>query len=134
MALAMGGAGIAICLIGLHVIPVDPASVHAPDWVLLVAGSVFAMGGLAIVCRDDPLVVAALGNLIVLSFAAIAAWVSLRGPAEQFSSNVPFLSREATVGVARTVFGASAVICGLILIPGIRQLIRLIRARHSPDS
>ncbi len=39
-------AGGAIVLIGLKVLPVDPASVHAPYWVLTAAGAVFGLGGL----------------------------------------------------------------------------------------
>jgi len=46
---AFGGifvvAGAAIMLVGAKVLKVDPASVHAPYWVLTVAGMVFALGG-----------------------------------------------------------------------------------------
>lgn len=37
--------GTFIALIGLHVIPVDSGSVHAPYWVVFVAGACFASGG-----------------------------------------------------------------------------------------
>jgi hypothetical protein len=51
-ALLFGGvfvaAGVAIALIGVRVIPVDPSSVHAPYWVIVVAGLSFAGGGLAV--------------------------------------------------------------------------------------
>jgi hypothetical protein len=38
--------GIAVMLVGLRVIPVDPAGVHAPWWVLTVFGAVFALAGM----------------------------------------------------------------------------------------
>ena len=42
------GVGTWIILVGTKVIPVDPATVHAPYWVLTVAGLVFALSGLAL--------------------------------------------------------------------------------------
>jgi hypothetical protein len=48
-AIAFGGvfvaAGIAIMLVGLRVIPVDPKGVHAPYWTLTAMGTVFAICG-----------------------------------------------------------------------------------------
>jgi hypothetical protein len=41
-------AGTAIMLVGTHILPVDPASVYAPYWVLTMAGASFAMGGLLV--------------------------------------------------------------------------------------
>ena len=46
--LAFIGAGVAILLLGLRVIPSDPDSVHAPWWVIQVCGVCFAAGGLAV--------------------------------------------------------------------------------------
>jgi hypothetical protein len=37
--------GVSIALVGLRVIPVDPSSVNAPYWVILVCGACFAGGG-----------------------------------------------------------------------------------------
>jgi hypothetical protein len=42
------GAGTWIILIGTKTVPVDPGRVHAPYWVLTVAGAVFALSGLAL--------------------------------------------------------------------------------------
>jgi hypothetical protein len=41
-------AGVPIALIGLHVIRVDPSTVHAPYWVIVVCGACFAGGGFAV--------------------------------------------------------------------------------------
>ncbi len=41
-------AGILIILVGTKTLAVNPASVHAPYWVLTVAGASFAMGGLVL--------------------------------------------------------------------------------------
>jgi hypothetical protein len=42
------GAGVAMVLLGLRVIPSAPGSVHAPWWVIQVCGVCFAGGGLAV--------------------------------------------------------------------------------------
>jgi hypothetical protein len=42
------GAGVAIILMGTRILRVDPASVHAPYWVLTAAGACFVLGGLAV--------------------------------------------------------------------------------------
>jgi hypothetical protein len=42
------GTGGFIMLIGTRIVRVDPASVHAPYWVLTAAGAVFLMGGLVV--------------------------------------------------------------------------------------
>lgn len=41
-------AGVAIVLIGLDVLKVNPRSIHAPRWVLTVAGGAFLFGGLMV--------------------------------------------------------------------------------------
>ncbi len=41
-------AGTAIILVGTKILAVDPRSVHAPYWVLTVAGASFALGGLMV--------------------------------------------------------------------------------------
>ena len=40
--------GTAILLVGTKVLPVDPASVKAPYWVLTAAGASFSLGGLMV--------------------------------------------------------------------------------------
>lgn len=40
--------GILIVLVGLKVVPVDPATVHAPNWVLALIGVIFAVSGLLV--------------------------------------------------------------------------------------
>ena len=40
--------------IGLGLIPVDPATVHAPMWVLTACGLVFVLGGVAVLASRWP--------------------------------------------------------------------------------
>ena len=117
-------AGTPICMIALDFLAYDEDKIHAPDWVLLLAGGVFILGGLALLLQNRPLIVSLLGNLIVVSFAAIAAWVAMSGPSEQFSGGVPFLPHEFNVKIARIVFACVALLCALMLIPGLKHLLK----------
>lgn len=118
--------GALICLVGLDVIPAQDGSIHAPRWVLVLCGGVFVAAGLAIFFKDRPLLVSLLGNLIVASFAVIAAWIAFAGPSGQFSGGIPLLPHELNVKIARSFFGMGALLCALILIPGIKQLRKLL--------
>ena len=121
--------GAMIVMIALDVIPTDPDKVHAPDWVIVLAGAVFIFAGLAIGFRTHELLVSVLGNLIVVSFAVVAAWVALAGSSDQFSGGIPFLPHAVNVKIARFMFGGGAILCALMLIPGIRHVLKLLSAR-----
>jgi hypothetical protein len=126
------GLGLMVVMIALDVIPTDPGKVHAPDWVIGLAGAVFVLAGLAIGFRTNELLVSVLGNLIVASFAAVAAWVALDGSSDQFSGGIPFVPHATNVKIARVMFGGGAVLCALMLIPGVRHVLKLLTER--PDA
>ena len=119
--------GLSVCLIGVGIIPYDPSKIHAPAWVILAGGGIFMLAGLALLFRSRPIVVNVLGNLIVIAFAAVGAWVALYGPSEQFSGGLPLVSDETNVGIARVFFGVGSILCLLMLIPGLRYLLKAIR-------
>lgn len=82
--LAAGGF---IILIGMEVIPVDPSSVHAPMWVITMAGDVFFMGG--VMAPTNGLIPEYASTVLAVIFismlAAAFSWVAF-GPGErQFS-------------------------------------------------
>lgn len=120
-------AGAYVWAIALRLVPFDESKIHAPDWVVFLCGSLFVLAGLALLFRSNRLVVALLGNLIVLVFGTVAAWVSLFGPSDHFSGSIPLISEAANVRFARIVFGFCTVLCALMLIPGIRELRKLMR-------
>ena len=103
----------------------DPDTKHAPGWIIALCGGVFVFAGLAIVLEGHALIVSLLGNSIVAAFAAIGAWIALFGEAGQFSGGLPLVSHDVNVSIARFVFALGALICALLLIPGLRHLARL---------
>ena len=129
--LVMGGvfsaAGLAIVLISLGWLPSDPASVHAPMWVLGVAGGVFLLPGL-LMCyyglknglsdespADRPKEKTWGGPswlvavLMVSAFAAMGIWIGLGDGPREFSGGVTGSEVEG-----RVVFGAMGVLCTTI--------------------
>jgi hypothetical protein len=72
-------AGLHPIAIGLHWIPIDPAKVHAPGWVLVIVGLVFLSGGLAIVAmvlfpKSNPMTWVSV--VLVLGLTAVTHWVA----------------------------------------------------------
>ncbi|HIG75380.1 MAG TPA: hypothetical protein EYQ24_12645 [Bacteroidetes bacterium] len=116
--------GLFIMGIGLEVVPVDPASVHAPMWVLVLCGAVFVLGGVGVLAHGKPEIQSAAGGTIVLVFGVVGGWVALFGEAAQFGGGFAFLSPEANVAIARGVFGLGALVCLAMFAWGTRRMIR----------
>lgn len=148
-------AGLAIALVSVDVIQVDPASIHAPRWVLGVAGAMFGVSGLGIVyygvlngpgrggaenpgetIEAFPNVAWLMGLVIAGGLTAIASWIAF-GPGERaFSGSIGIggmgvdgSNQSETVG--RWVFGIGAVLAGLFtlwsLFYGVRESVRRFR-------
>lgn len=105
--------GLAVICVGTGAIPVDPASLRAPGWVISLCGAVLVLAGLMafveIVGDDfvDPLAV-----VFILSFATVAAWVAVGSGDGSFYGSVSLGPSEARGGVreliSRLVFGIAA--------------------------
>lgn len=138
-------AGLFIICIGTGLIPVDPASMRAPRWIIALCGAVLVLSGLMAfveVVGDafvDPLAV-----LFILSFATVASWVALGSGDGAFYGSValgPSPYRGGTRElISRFAFGMGAVSL-LALAGGIstrwvkeQRALRLRRARVSERS
>ena len=142
--------GLAIVLIALDRIHVDPSSIHAPRWVLGVCGAIFAVPGAGALyygirnalggaprsgreAGDDGFsVVGWLTGLVIAGgLTVVAAWVAF-GPGERTFSGSIGIGGVAVGGsgqsetLGRWVFGFGAVLGGLFtlwgLVYGIRRL------------
>jgi len=141
--------GLFFILVALGIIPTDPDSLHAPEWVLGASGGMFLFVGLFMFVRFIPwpggeqsiirhILETALLFLTMSSFSAVFLWVGF-GPGErQFQSSVSLGplsifgmdSKEAT---GRIMFGGFGVFATLItvyyLVTHIWKLIDLINHR-----
>jgi len=103
-------AGIVVSLVAIDVVQVDPKTVHAPNWILGLLGLLFVGGGLATIARPQSGLASWSAGTVVIAITVVFAWVSLYGPGEQFSGDLPFLSREINVTIARILFGCVALL------------------------
>jgi len=135
--LVCGGAAAVVggsyALWGLGFIPLKRHSGDAPPWIAVCVGVVFAAGGLAAALTTLPgaaarRAISALTLVVVLGFAAIAAWIAL-GPGHHAISS-PLMVFGPKVGEAggRIAFGLGAVICALL------ASVIVVRAIHAPTS
>ena len=139
-------AGLYCMLVGLGTLPPPggPRNLHAPLWVVLLAGLVFFLAGVAIVIQamghanasgelpaDAPHWMRAAQHLIGVAvfacFALIGSWIALGGESRQFSGGIPFVSHLTNVSLARVMFGFGAAICWLgtiaFAVSGARKLL-----------
>ncbi len=140
--LIFGGMGTFIVLVAADIIRADPASFHAPRWVVAAAGLAFVLAGLSVATaplnqgEDIPRRVTLrgllLGGPIVALLAAVAHWVAF-GPGERrFGGgfSIPFItiSSRTPEWTGRLIFGIGAVMLDAmllwILVRGIRDLRR----------
>jgi len=145
------GGGLAVILIALDRIHVDPSHVHAPPWVLGVCGGMFALPGawilyrgLANAVRGGPpaarledgdafrVVPWLIGMVISGGMTAVAGWVAF-GPGERHFSGGAAIgplrvggSSSGTLG--RAVFGVGAVLAGAFTVWGVVYGIRRLAA------
>lgn len=161
MGTAFLGAGLAIILIALDWIHVDPSSIHAPRWVLGVCGAMFALPGawilyhgLANAVGGGPpaerpedgdafrVVPWLIGMVITGGMTAVAAWVAF-GPGERtFGGGAAIgplhVGGSSSETPGRAVFGVGAVLVGAFTVWGVVYGIRRLasgagRSRAGPD-
>lgn len=111
--------GAGILALGSGVAPHLLEDSHAPMWVLLACGALFALPGLMLLSqgRAPAWVQTLLGNCLVTLFAVVPAWVAWGGDARAFSGSgglfglIPGLG---SVSFARLAFALGALIMGLV--------------------
>ena len=127
----MGGlfaaTGLAIVFVSLGWIPVDPSSVHAPMWVIGLAGGAFLLPGLLMgyygirngLAPEGPVPKERpwggpgwfVGAVMITSFAAIALGVGFGDGPREFSGGVTGSEREG-----RLVFGTAGLLCATLAV------------------
>ena len=108
-------AGIVIELIAIDVISIDESLVHAPDWIIGLCGLLFLSGGMAFVTSPKTSIATWSAGTLVISMTLISAWVAVYGASEHFSGDLPFISRDSNVIIARIIFGCVSLL-GLAII------------------
>jgi hypothetical protein len=116
--------GIVVAAMGAGVIPKDAGSRHAPAWIGILCGAIFALGGIMILIGEKSRATTFLAAVLFACFGVVGGWVSLFGAAEGFSSSLPFLPQRAIVLMARGMFGIGALVCFAAALAVWRQFVR----------
>jgi hypothetical protein len=141
-------AGLYFMLVGFGVLatPGGPRNLHAPLWVVQLAGLVFVLAGAAIVIQamghanasgelpaDAPQWMRAaqyfIGVVVFACFALIGSWIAIGGESRHFSGGIPFVNHLTNVSLARVMFGFGATICWVATIAFAVSGARKLRAR-----
>ena len=115
ISLLLIAAGIVIELTVLDVVSIDNSSVHAPDWVIALLGVLCLSGGLAIAFSPENRIAIWSAGSLVITMTIASAWVTVYGSSEYFSGDLPFISRDTNVLIARIVFACVSLL-GLAII------------------
>lgn len=127
--------GVASIGIATGVIPYDPAKVHAPAWILIIAGAMFIACGLVPLARAFRLPVAVnhfVAAIVLVGLTTIVNWVAF-GPGERrFTGSAAvggFTSRTAVESMGRVWFGAMAILLDVVIVLGLWDKLRSRRNR-----
>jgi hypothetical protein len=129
------GIGVLIAALGLGLIRTNPQSVHAPRWVVVCAGALFAIAGLLMASQREPqsLTARLLIAIFLSLFAAVFGWVGLGSGPRQFSSSVSFggltTHGAGSVVLGRVLFGGCGILVGGIALVAWFALVRAACAR-----
>lgn len=122
--------GLFIVGIGLNVVPIDENDLHAPRWILTLAGLVFVIPGIMVLTLGtgkEKLVGIIGGPLMLLIMTIIPGWIALGPGTRECSGTSSFIfstSRTVADLECRFVFGIGGLLVLLIFIFSIVRLFR----------
>ena len=135
MGLAFVAAGAYPLAIGIGLVAPRPGSVHAPMWVVALAGGCFVLvGAILLLPQQDARLRGLVGGLLVTVMALIFDWVAF-GPGERHFGGGFSFGGVATRGSwdetsGRTAFGVAAVLMDAFALWG---WVRWLRSLAGPD-
>ena len=135
MALAFIGAGSAIIALSLNYIPIDPAKLHAPRWLLTIFGLMFIAGGcvpLATAFNFRAWVSQLIGLVAASGLTIVFNWIAFFPGERHFTGSTSVLG--VRLGAASSgdmtghiLFGISALLLDWMLLVWLFQFIRTLR-------
>lgn len=117
-------AGVLPILVVVDWLPVDPASIHAPSWVLLVIGAVFIIAGLMVIVGLRSRLNDALAAILLIGFAALGFWAAFGADADTMTGGIPFVSRETNASIGKWLFAIGAIMSGGMAVYAIKRALR----------
>ena len=130
-------AGLPIMAVATGLITPKPGSMHAPPWVVFLAGSSFSLAGVMILMPESMSKLRGfLGAVFMIGFASIFVWIAF-GPGERhfsggFSIGPLFSSSPSSEMGGRIAFGIAAVLLSAFALWGTYAWLRSL-FRHGSD-
>jgi hypothetical protein len=113
--------GLVPIAIAINWVPVDPATLHAPRWVLFLCGLAFVAGGALLLAAQGPRLRDFCALVLLVCLGTVAAWSALGSPSHAISGGVPFLPHPVNVTLARGLFGVGALVSFALSISVMRR-------------
>ena len=132
-------AGLPIMAVATGLITPKPGSMHAPPWVVFLAGSSFSLAGIMILMPDTMSKLRGfVGVVFMTAFASIFVWIAF-GPGERrfsggFSIGPLFTSSPSGEMEGRIAFGIAAVLLSAFALWGTYAWLRSLSVRGSDDA
>ncbi len=106
-------------------IPVQPGDLHAPAYIVVIAGLLFWIAAVSILIgRTNPRFNSVLAAILFALLAVVGGWVSLFGTSGAFGGGAPLVSHSVGVLISRVMFGFGSIICVLCSIYALKSAVR----------
>ena len=115
--------GVAICAASLGLLPADYLVFEAPRWVVGGAGAAFVLAGFMLLAGDHR-ASDAMASILLLTFAAIAGWITFYAPEGTIERVLPFIPASVNDALGRLLFGLGAVTSVGMAVWALRRLFR----------
>jgi hypothetical protein len=115
----MMGAMILLAAFGIG--PMSNSAIHAPRWVVGIAGIIFLGCGVMVIDTFQKFATWMAG-IVTIGMTVICGWIALFGEDEYFSGGPSIFSDDIEVLIARILFGAVAVLGTAITINALRKI------------
>lgn len=113
--------GVMVLLAAFGLGPMSNSAMHAPRWVVGLAGMLF-LGCGAMLVETSHQLATWMAGLVTIGMTAICGWIALFGEDEYFSGGLSIFSDHVEVLIARVIFGFVAVLGTAITINAIRKI------------
>lgn len=111
--------------VSVGVVEADPATIHAPLWVVFACGEVFVMTGIMLLFGEKyPRLNHLCAAILTGSMGAIAGWIAIFGDAAGFSGGIPFIPRDLNILIGRCFIGFGAALCWAIAAYALTQFFK----------
>ena len=123
IALLFLAGGVALGGVSLGFFPADYLVLEAPRAVVLGAGAVLVLAGFILLARDHR-ASDSIASILLLTFAAIAGWVTFYAPKGTINRLLPFIPTEVNDALGRLLFGLGAIVSVGMALWALRRLFR----------